>query len=541
MDGVAYGRAFGFPFFSYGSAARPNLPGNTPMTLTMIDALDATADRLPDALYCQYELRSTTFGEFRDHARRVSAGLVAMGVAPGDRVAYLGKNSDRLLELIFGAAMARATCVVLNWRLAMPEWRDIIEDSGACLLFADQEFVAQAQTLAELLPQISQLITIDAGEVVSPKMLNYDDLLRQYEPRLPVGVLPDDDFLHLYTSGTTGRPKGVPQTHAMHLSQRAQWEARLGPVPHDDRSLVFMPCFHAAGITFPLFAIGYGTSIELHRAADPAKIMQSLMSGRISSTAMVPTLMAMMLPKLQPGLFPSLKRIHYGASSIDPTLLERVMAVFGCDLIQIYAATETTSALSILTPQDHRQGLARRELLTSAGKCGGDAQLRIVDRQGQDLPQGTAGEILVRSGSTLRAYWRNPKASADALRDGWYHTGDIGRIDAEGYLYVVDRVKDMIISGGENVYSSEVENALASHPQLAELAVVGLPDPQWGEVVTACVVPKSGEHPNLESIQNHLRPLLAGYKIPKRLELMTVLPRNPMGKLQKHLLRATLG
>ena len=166
--------------------------------------------------------------------------------------------------------------------------------------------------------------------------------------------------------------------------------------------------------------------------------------------------------------------------------------------------------------------------------------MRIVDVNGQDVQPGAAGEILVKSGSTLRGYWRNPKATAEAIRDGWYHTGDMGRIDSEGYVYVVDRVKDMIISGGENVYSSEVENALASYPGLAEFAVVGVPDAQWGEVVTACVVPKAGENPSLESIQVFLRPLLAGYKIPRRLEVMPALPRNPMGKLQKHLLRSQL-
>lgn len=510
------------------------------MTLTMIDVLDATANRLPDAPYCEYEQRTTTFGEFRDHARRVSAGLVAMGVQAGDRVAYLGKNSDRLLELIFAAAMARATCVVLNWRLAMPEWHDIVEDSGARILFADQEFVEQALALVEQLPQLANVVAIDAGAARPPQVSDYDDLLRNHEPRLPVGVQPDDDFLQLYTSGTTGRPKGVPQTHAMHLSQRAQWEARLGPFAADDRALVFMPCFHAAGITYPLFAIAYGSQIELHRAADPAKIVASLASGRISTTVMVPTLMAMLVPKLRPGMFPALKRIHYGASSIDPLLLERVMEVFGCDLSQIYAATETTAALCVLTPDDHRLGLKRRELLTSAGKIGGDAQLRIVDREGRDVPTGATGEIVVQSGSTLRGYWRNAQATADALRNGWYHTGDLGRIDADGYVYVVDRVKDMIITGGENVYSSEVEHALASDARLAEFAVVGVPDPQWGEIVTVCVVPKPGEQVSLESLQEHLRPLLAGYKIPKRLEVMPTLPRNPMGKLQKHLLRAQL-
>jgi acyl-CoA synthetase (AMP-forming)/AMP-acid ligase II len=470
----------------------------------------------------------------------VAGGLRSMGIKPSERVAYLGKNSDRLLELIFGAAMARATCVVLNWRLAMPEWRDIIEDSGACLLFADEEFVEQAQALAGVLPQLTRIITINAGTVPHAQVSDYDELVLSHEPHLPEGVLPEDDFLQLYTSGTTGRPKGVPQTHAMHLSQRAQWEGRIGPFPQGDRVLVFMPCFHAAGITYPLFALAYGTQVEIHRAADPAKIMQSLASGRISTTVMVPTLLAMLVPKLQPGMFPALKRIHYGASAIEPLLLEKVMEVFGCDMVQIYAATETTAALCILSPEDHRQGLISRELLTSAGKPGGDAQLRIVDVGGQDVPQGTAGEILVKSGSTLRSYWRNLQATADAIKGGWYYTGDMGRIDANGYVYVVDRVKDMIITGGENVYSFEVENALTSYPGLAEFAVVGVPDAQWGEVVTACVVPKAGENPSLESIQEFLRPLLAGYKIPRRLEVMSVLPRNPMGKLQKHLLRSTL-
>lgn len=510
------------------------------MTRTMIDVLDATADRLPDAPYCSFEDRTTTFAAFRDHARRLSGALVGMGVTPGERVAYLGKNSDRLLELIFGAAMARATCVVMNWRLAMPEWRDIVEDSGARVLFADPEFVEQAQSLAAQLPQIAYIVTIDAGQQQHPRLLDYDALLRANAPRLPEGILPEDDFLQLYTSGTTGRPKGVPQTHAMHLSQRAQWEARLGPFPADDRVLVFMPCFHAAGVTYPLFALAYGTQVEIHRAADPAKIMQALASGRISTTVMVPTLLAMLVPKLQPGMFPALKRIHYGASSIDPLLLEKVMHVFGCDLIQIYAATETTAALCILSPEEHRLGLTQRTLWTSAGKPGGDARLRIVDTVGHDVPLGTAGEILVQSGSTLRGYWRNPQATADAIQDGWYHTGDMGRMDAEGYVYVVDRVKDMIISGGENVYSSEVENALAAYPGLAEFAVVGLPDPQWGEVVTACVVPQAGQAPTLEDMQEFLRPLMAGYKIPRRLECLPALPRNPMGKLQKHLLRSTL-
>lgn len=510
------------------------------MSKTMIEVLDATADRLPDRLFCRYEQRQTTFGDFRRRARQLAGGLAGLGIGHGQRVAYLGKNTDRLLELVFGAAMARATCVVLNWRLAMPEWHDIVDDCGATLLFADQEFVAQALQLAERLPQLTRIVTIDAPPSDDARLLDHDTLVAASAPLPPQGVLPEDDFLQLYTSGTTGRPKGVPQTHAMHLSQRAQWEDRLGPFPADDCVLVFMPCFHAAGISYPLMALAYGTQVELHRAADPARILEALTSGRISTTVMVPTLMAMLVPQMRSGLCPALRRIHYGASSIDPVLLSRTMEVFDCDLVQIYAATETTAALTILTPQDHRRGLQEPGLLASAGRPGGDARLRIADPQGQDVPIGQAGEILVQSSSVLRGYWRNPQASAEALKDGWYHTGDLGRIDARGYVYVVDRVKDMIISGGENVYSSEVEKVLAMHPALAEYAVVGLPDAQWGEMVTACVVAKPGQSVELESLREFMRPHLAGYKLPRRLELRAALPRNPMGKLQKHLLRAEL-
>jgi acyl-CoA synthetase (AMP-forming)/AMP-acid ligase II len=425
--------------------------------------------------------------------------------------------------------------------LALPEWRDVIEDSGAQILFVDQEFVQQGQALARTIPQIGHIVTIDAGPVKSDMhLMDYDAFLKSSSPKVAEGIQPEDDFLQLYTSGTTGRPKGVPQTHAMHLSQRAQWEDRIGIFPEGDRILVFMPCFHAAGVTYPLFALAYGTQVEIHRAADPAKIMQSLSSGRITTTVMVPTLLAMLLPKLKPGMFPALKRIHYGASAIDPQLLEKVMEVFGCDFVQIYAATETTAALCMLSPEDHRLGLERRELLTSAGKPARGVQMRIVDGKGHDVPVGSSGEIFVKSGSTLRGYWRNQQATEDAITDGWYHTGDLGRVDADGYVYVVDRVKDMIISGGENVYSSEVENAMTSFPGLVELAVVGVPDAQWGEVVTACVVPAPGQEPDLEKIQAFLRPLLAGYKIPRRLEILPALPRNPMGKLQKHLLRSKL-
>lgn len=508
------------------------------MARTMIDALADRAQRHPDAAFSFYEGRCTRYGELWDRACRVASGLLAHGLQPGDRVAYLGKNTDRLIEIIFGVAIARGTCVVLNWRLALPEWVDIVRDCGATTLYSDPEFIDQARQLADQTGQIRRIVAIDLAQLPDDeRVMDHDQLVRLHPPAEPRGIEPGDDFLQLYTSGTTGRPKGVPQTHAMHLSQRAQWESRIGPFPEGDRFLVFMPFFHAAGITYPLFALQYGTEVEIHRAADPARIVAALGSGRISSTVLVPTLLSMLLPQLQPGMFPSLKRLHYGASAIDRTLLRRALEVFGCDFVQIYAATETTAALTILTPEEHRLGAHNERLWSSAGRPGAGAELRIVGPDGGVLPSGQNGEIQVRSGSVLRGYWHNPEATRSALKDGWYATGDLGHLDAEGYCYVVDRVKDMIISGGENVYSSEVENVLAQCPEFAEYAVVGAKDPQWGEVVTACVVLKPGQTIDLPTLQERARRSLAGYKLPRRLELFQALPRNPMGKLQKHVLR----
>lgn len=514
------------------------------MRQTMIDQLAATVQRNPDAPYSLYEGRTTPYGELWDRARRVAGALWAMDRPPGERIAYLGKNTDRLIEILFGGAMSRHPCVVLNWRLAPSEWADILLDSGATTVFADHEFVAQALQLADSQGQVRRIVAIDVPVLPDDaRVVDHDALVRAGEPlaadavQPPIG--PDDDFLQLYTSGTTGKPKGVPQTHAMHLAQRAQWEDRIGPFPPGDRCLVFMPCFHAAGITYPLFALQYGTEVEIHRAADPARIIEALGSGRISTTVMVPTLMQMLVPKLQPGAFPGLRCVHYGASPVEPALLARALEVFGCDMVQIYAATETTAALTMLSPDDHQRGLRDPRLWSSAGKPSSvGCELRIVDGEGSDLPRGRPGEVWVRSGSVLRSYWRNETATRQALSEGWYRTGDVGYLDEEGYLFLVDRVKDMIISGGENIYSSEVEGVLAGCPELAEYAVIGTPDPHWGEAVTACVVFKPGAALDLPTLQTRVRERLASYKVPRRLEVVSGLPRNPMGKLQKHVLRA---
>ncbi|MCW5668702.1 MAG: AMP-binding protein [Hydrogenophaga sp.] len=505
---------------------------------TMIDALQSAAAEAPDRTFCVFEQRRTIFADFFDRVRRVAAGLQAFGLAKDQRIAFLGKNSDRALEVVYGGAMALHPAAVINWRLALPEWIDIVRDTGSTVLFADGEYLTQALEVTKALPVIRQVIVID-GPAQRPDAptLDYDTWLEACSPLQTWAISADDDFLQLYTSGTTGRPKGVRLTHANYASLVEQWCVLIGPPPSDENLLIFMPFFHASGITFPILAVRYRTSVEIQRAPDADRIFQALESGRVTAMVMVPTLIGMLVPKASAGAYPKLRRIYYGASTIDAPLLERAMAVFDCEFVQIYGATETTAALTLLSPDDHRRG---GHYITSAGRFCSLSQVHLTSPEGTRLPPGETGEVWVRSASIMKGYWNNPDATRDAIVDGWYRTGDVGRVDDEGYLYIVDRAKDMIVSGGENVYSAEVENVLAAHPHVKEVAVVASPDAHWGEIVTACIVPHPGHDMTLEGLREFARERLAGYKLPRRLVLLDALPRNPLGKVLKGTLRTQM-
>jgi acyl-CoA synthetase (AMP-forming)/AMP-acid ligase II len=508
------------------------------MSGTMIDLLQEAATQVPDKVYCIYEGRRTSYSEFFDRVRRVAGGLDALGLPADERIALLCKNSDRVVEVLYGGAMARHPLVLLNWRLAPAEWVDVTRDAGVRILFTDFEYVAQARAIADKLPSVKTIVVIDPNaRCDDPRVVDYETWLEGAQPLATWCISLEDDFLQLYTSGTTGRPKGVVQTHANHNSLAEQWLDLMGPFPADEHFLIFTPFFHASGITFPLVFARYRGTVEIQRAVDPARILAALEGGQVTATAMVPTLIGMLTPLARKGAYPSLRRIYYGASTIDAALLGRAMDVFGCEFTQIYGATETAAALTLLSAADHMRG---GHVINSAGKFSKHAQVRLVDPSGADVPAGQAGEVWVKSRAVMKGYWRNPAATKEALVDGWYRTGDVGRIDEEGYLYVIDRAKDMIISGGENVYSAEVENALAAHPSVAEVAVVAAPDARWGEAVAACIVPRPGTAPTLEELRTFLRERLAGYKMPRKLVLMAALPRNSTGKVLKFALRAQM-
>jgi acyl-CoA synthetase (AMP-forming)/AMP-acid ligase II len=345
----------------------------------------------------------------------------------------------------------------------------------------------------------------------------------------------------MYTSGTTGRPKGVETTHRNFHTLEVAGSA-VGPAWHPgDVSLVCMPLFHIAGAGWALLGLYNGCRNIILPDVVPADILRLIESERVTKTLFVPAVILFLLqePACATTDFGSLELIEYGASPIAQDVLRRAIEAFGCRFLQLYGLTETTGAVTWLPPEDHDPERGAR--MASCGKPWGDVELRIVDPAGAALPAGEVGEIVCRTAQVMAGYWNRPEATAAAIRDGWFHTGDAGSVDADGYVYIHDRIKDMIISGGENVYPAEVESALFEHPAIADIAVIGVPDPTWGEVPKAVAVLAPGAHLSLGELQAFARERLAGYKVPKSLEIVDTLPRNPSGKVLKRVLRERFG
>jgi acyl-CoA synthetase (AMP-forming)/AMP-acid ligase II len=476
--------------------------------------------------------RLTTYGELDERSSRVANGLVAAGCQPAARIAYLGRNSDSYFEIVLGAAKARVATVVTNWRLAPPEIEYVLADSGARMVFADADLAPSVEAAWERLPALELVLVLDAD--YAP----WRDEQRTDDPRIPVE--PTDTVLQMYSSGTTGRPKGVevPQKAFAPL-RRAERE--LGPwatVGPGDSSLVVMPTFHMLGTGLALTALYGSARCVVARVADAGETLRLIAAERVTHLTVAPAFLALLLqhPACTESDLSSLRLITYAGSPISPALLERARSVFRCDFLQYYGATETTGEVTCLAPEDHRG--ASPERLRSCGRPMPGVELRIVGGDGRELPAGEVGEIQVRADSLMTEYWKLPEATAEAVVDGWYRTGDAAFRDQEGYITIVDRLKDMIVTGGENVYSAEVEAALSADPAVLEVAVIGVPDPKWGEAVKAIVVPKPGAARDAEPILARLRGQLAGYKIPKSIDFADALPRTPAGKILKRVLRA---
>jgi acyl-CoA synthetase (AMP-forming)/AMP-acid ligase II len=497
---------------------------------TLAEIIRHQAAARPAAPALTFADRDTSYAELDRRSSRVANGLIAAGIEPQSRIALIDKNHDSFYEIWFGAAKANAVLVPVNWRLAPPEIAFVINDCGAEMLFVGADFLDTVAAIRDRLPRVRAVIVTDGDYP------DWRDRHPDADPALPAAG--DDVCVQMYTSGTTGLPKGAQLTNANVLAElavvtRGDWAA-WGP---EDTSLVVMPLFHIAGSAYGLFGLYNGARNVLLREVVPQHILEAIGRYRVTKLLLVPAAILFVLecPAITAADLSSLQLLIYGASPIPTQLLRRAIAVFKCRFAQAYGATETTAAITILEPDDHRD--LDSERLQSCGRPLPGVEIRIVGPAGDDLPPRQVGEIVCRSPLVMKGYWNQPEATARAMDGAWFRTGDAGYRDEDGYLYIYDRVKDMIVSGGENIYPAEVESALYGHPAIADVAVIGVPDMRWGEAVKAIVVPKPGECPSEADIIAYARGSIAGYKLPKSVEFAEVLPRNASGKILKRQLR----
>ncbi|MEO8811986.1 MAG: fatty acid--CoA ligase [Caulobacteraceae bacterium] len=503
------------------------------------DVARINAAARPDRTAFEFEGRVTSFAALDRRTNQVANGLSALGLKAGDRIAWLGKNADAYFEVLFGAAKAGIVMAPINWRLAGPEIRYIVADAGARALFVGPEFLDLARTL---LPDFGHPVAVIATEGGAPEWPDYTgwrDGQSAIDPMTPVAW--EDVAIQLYTSGTTGHPKGAMLAHRAILgSQIADRTAdppwsRWSP---DDVSLVAMPVFHIGGTGWGIIGLVNGAKGVIAREFDPGKVLDFIENHRISKMFMVPAAMQIVVrdPRAREVDFSCLKYLLYGASPIPLDLLKECMEVFGCGFVQMYGMTETCGTIVALPPEDHDPaGNAR---MRSAGKALPGVEIAVIDEAGAPVPAGTVGEIASRSVRNMTGYWNLAEATANTIdASGWLRTGDAGYLDADGYVFIHDRVKDMIITGGENVYPAEVENAIFGHPDVADVAVIGVPDPKWGEAVKAMVVRKAGADPSAADIIGWARERIAGFKTPKSVDFIDALPRNASGKILRRQLR----
>jgi long-chain acyl-CoA synthetase len=473
------------------------------------------ARRRPDLEATWFEGRSRTWGELDGSSSALAAGLVAkLGIKPGDHVAILDKNTDEYIELLYALDKAGAIATPVNWRLTGAEAAKVAGDAESVVIVAGDEFRSQADGAGIRVVGFGELPRSDGG-----------DPHRDDESQVS---------WQLYTSGTTGLPKG-----AMLTGQNLFWEfgtfrleipeSRVG-----GRSMVAMPLYHIGGCGWAFGAMSTGNTAVVVREFVPQQVLETLVEQKVETAFLVPAALLFLtsLPESQGLEYGALRNILYGASPISQTVLERSIETFKCNLTQVYGLTETSGAITFLAHENHLGGR-----VLSCGRATLGADLKVVDADDRELPLGEIGELVYRGGGTMQGYWNRPEDTAEVIRDGWFHTGDAGTQDGDGFLYIKDRIKDMIVSGGENIYPAELESVLAAHPAVADIAVIGVPDAQWGETVKAVVVVKQGQELSAEDLIDWSRPRLAGYKRPRSVDFTDSIPRNPSGKILKRELR----
>ena len=499
------------------------------------DVIRRAAQHRPGVVALRHDDRALTYAELDERSNRLAQALLGSGIDRGARVAYLGRSAPEVIELLLAASKIGAVIVPLNWRLSPRELAGVLEDSHAPLLIADAGYLRTAQ---DLRADASRPLALRVVGCEHPDA--YEPWLGAHDAVDPGGRGdPSDVIVQMYTSGTTGVPKGVLTTHR-NLAAAAATSSRWGFDPYTV-SLTPLPLFHIGGIGWVYCGLWHGATTILVSEFDAGKVLDTLERRRVTNPIFVPTMLQMLTaaPGAAERDYSALRSIVYGASPMTTTALRAALSTFSCAMIGLYGLTETTGGIVHLDGSDHDADGPRQYLLRSAGRPYEWVELRIVEpASGEDLPAQTVGEVWLRAPNVMSGYFNRPIETAAALTaDGWLRTGDGGYVDDEGYLYLTDRIKDMIVSGGENVYPIEVEEVLSQHPEVAEVAVIGVPDEHWGEAVKALVIGRDGQAPSQVDLLEFARVRLAGYKLPRSIEVVDDLPRTPTGKVLKRELR----
>ena len=502
--------------------------GETAEFLTFDAFFRHWAQQRGDAIAHEEGDRTTTFAEMERRSRQIAAFLADLGVVKGDRIAWIGKNADLYFQLFYAAARIGVVMAPIGWRLAPVEMAYILRDTGAKIVFAGQGFGDLVQGLPV---EVAHVFDEDAARAAIEACPAIDI----------VAAGPEDAALQLYTSGTTGHPKGAVLCQRNFFGLRkpaldaglpwAEWR-------DDEAILVCMPCAHIGGTGLGVMAFSGGVRAIIQAEFSAEGALRGVAQG-ITRFFIVPAALQMLIqhPLARSTDFSRLQYVLYGAAPIPLDLLrEAVTTIPNAQFMQCYGMTETTGTFCVLPPWDH--DMAGNARMRSAGRAVPGVEIRIVDAEGTVLPNGTVGEIETRSSNNMLHYWNLPDATAKTMDgQGWVRTGDAAYMDDDGYVFIQDRIKDMIITGGENVYPAEVESAIYGHPDVAEVAVIGVPDARWGEAVKACVVARPGHTVDPESVIAWARARIAGFKVPKSIDVIDALPRNPTGKIMRRTLR----
>lgn len=505
-----------------------------PVARFLDDRLTFWAATKPDQEAISYLDRSWTWAQFSDRVHRAAGMLASRGIGRGDVIAFLDKNHPACVEVTMGAALLGAATAIINFRLAGDEMDYVLNDSGARLLVVGTELLPGIEAIRDRLTHVETIVS------VTPEGDDeYEAALAAATPvERSADVTPDDVCIIMYSSGTTGHPKGVRLTQSNLVAHTRN--AIAIDFEDDDKSMVAMPLFHVGGSSYMQFGIYAGIPSIITREADNASLAGAAMAGA-TRTFLVPAVLGKIIEIGEQAIkmFSGFRTVVYGASPMPPALLQSALKAWpDTDFIQVYGLTEVTGAVTQLLPEVHRDD-SRPDRLVSAGQVCGEVEVKVVDPDTlSEVETNKPGELWFRTPQLMTGYHNKPEATASAItEDGWFRTGDIGRVDEDGFIFIEDRLKDMIISGGENIYSVEVERAITDHPAVLDAAVFGVPDAKWGESVKAVVELSSGASTSEAELIEWCKERLARYKCPKSVDIVDALPRNPTGKLLKRDLR----